>query len=383
MSQGTSRGGLIVDELVAEAIEGVGLDGIRKHLTEMDAERLDDLQHSLEKLSTSREPLEAIVAADALFTRVSCGWIGRWGELMKTIDGDPFSTTIRRFRQRVIAQWQLIVAESAVRRHILLKVRRPTRLRSWCPSILRQCRPIHTVTGYLFIDALRTDICCTALEATVPMTVASACRIKRQRWEASAICSSTPSLKSMSTPLASRIRTTRPPTSELECDSCCRRLIGADSRGRMQGASDSRDSYRKGGVHASFQLSLELRDRHRASGDWLVPTAGGSTKSQRGVRHAAGWERGAKLADAGGNVSHTYPRRSRDGRRVAFDTFDEKTKDRGFYVVYVDGTGLRRLGDGSMPDWSPDGKQIVTHRFVGVPRRRRFLPPTITAKPAS
>ncbi len=50
------------------------------------------------------------------------------------------------------------------------------------------------------------------------------------------------------------------------------------------------------------------------------------------------------------------PEWSPDGSFIAF------TADRSLYVVRPDGSGLRRLTDGSLPAWSPDGTRIA---FVG------------------
>jgi Tol biopolymer transport system component len=63
--------------------------------------------------------------------------------------------------------------------------------------------------------------------------------------------------------------------------------------------------------------------------------------------------------------SHSYPRWSHDGKRLAFDVIVVGTKVRKFYVVNADGTELREVGPHSMADWSPDDKQLVTHHFLG------------------
>jgi TolB protein len=63
------------------------------------------------------------------------------------------------------------------------------------------------------------------------------------------------------------------------------------------------------------------------------------------------------------------PAWSPNGRLIAFSSDRETPENPELYVIRPDGTGLKRLthtaggldvlGDDGMPDWSPDGKQIV------------------------
>ncbi len=57
-------------------------------------------------------------------------------------------------------------------------------------------------------------------------------------------------------------------------------------------------------------------------------------------------------------VSHSSPRWSHDGERLAFEAIDESGTRRS-YIVKVDGTELKEVATLGHPDWSPDDKQLV------------------------
>ena len=63
--------------------------------------------------------------------------------------------------------------------------------------------------------------------------------------------------------------------------------------------------------------------------------------------------------------AHGSPRWSHDGRRLAFDASGGPNGARKFFVVNVDGSGLKELGDHAMPDWSLDDKQLIYLHFGG------------------
>ena len=65
-----------------------------------------------------------------------------------------------------------------------------------------------------------------------------------------------------------------------------------------------------------------------------------------------------KLAQVDGCTIHEAARWSHDGQRVVFDAINANGVYE-FFVVNADGSGLRKLGSGKNPDWSPDDKQIA------------------------
>src|SRR5262245_1704411 len=76
---------------------------------------------------------------------------------------------------------------------------------------------------------------------------------------------------------------------------------------------------------------------------------------------------GTGLARFAGEPDHRCgsPQWSPDGKFVAFDTWpagkSNLTTIVQIAVVRADGSGLRLIGHGAMPSWSPDCTQIVCH----------------------
>lgn len=138
LAQDTSRGGLELDDVVASGIEGVGLQGIVEELSKLDAANLEVLRRALQTLTDSREPLEVILERDRTFNRLALGWQGRlyfW--LDDTLAAsDKTNQAVSDIRARGVARLRLLIAEAAVRRHVLMEGSPPESLASLVPKYL-------------------------------------------------------------------------------------------------------------------------------------------------------------------------------------------------------------------------------------------------------
>jgi Tol biopolymer transport system component len=78
------------------------------------------------------------------------------------------------------------------------------------------------------------------------------------------------------------------------------------------------------------------------------------------VMRADGTEQ-RKVVSVDGFAGHGSPRWSHDGKRLVFDAFDDPNGKGKAFVVNLDGTQLKEVGDKITPDWSPDDKQLIFH----------------------
>lgn len=71
-----------------------------------------------------------------------------------------------------------------------------------------------------------------------------------------------------------------------------------------------------------------------------------------------------KLVDTRGETCGS-PDWTHDGKLIAFDTWHvgQTYTDSQVAVIRADGTGLRVIGPGGMPSWSPNGTQLVCHTY--------------------
>jgi Tol biopolymer transport system component len=125
-----------------------------------------------------------------------------------------------------------------------------------------------------------------------------------------------------------------------------------ETRGSVWGATWSPDGSTFAAVRSQCQPSQAM--------PWCNL---GTTNSLELVSIADGTERTVVTGDqVRGNLAEiTAPIRSRDGAQVAFSASSDAGGS-SVFVIDSDGTNLRRIGEGSLIAWSPDGEWLMLAR---------------------
>ncbi len=157
----TSRGGLVVDDLIADAIQGMGMDQVTRGMSKLDAGSLQSLRKGLEQWIGTREPIGAVLERDYLWDALAYGWHGRLHQWINATVGSGYSIgqSVADVRERGVAHGRLLIAEAGVRRHVLLEGAPPETFAGLVPNYLAAVpvdpfsdRPLvyrRTDTGYL------------------------------------------------------------------------------------------------------------------------------------------------------------------------------------------------------------------------------------------
>ncbi len=90
-----------------------------------------------------------------------------------------------------------------------------------------------------------------------------------------------------------------------------------------------------------------------------------------------------KVAQAPGFERHSAPQWSHDGKRLAFDAKGGANGGWKIFVVNVDGSGLKEMGEQGMPHWSPDDKQLTFHNDNSASTRRGIWVKNLDGKGAN
>lgn len=142
LGQACSRGGVMIDGLVAIALERIGLNQARNLLAEIDGSNLMELTDRLETLRQTRTPAEEIMANENYWVKRMFGWYQRFVVVLRPGLLKPVR---ENFIQKCRVHEQvanLFLIESAIKAYAFKENENPARLLDLVPK---------------YLDALPTD----------------------------------------------------------------------------------------------------------------------------------------------------------------------------------------------------------------------------------
>src|SRR5262249_13329658 len=137
LAEMTRSPGLVIDGLVAGGIAHEGLSRLGGLLPQLEATELDSVCKTIEGFGEHPEPIEVVFARDRRCQQDEIGSTTRLSYLLEGLLGENSTEVlVRGARNRIDALQNLILAEAAVRRHILLEGSPPDSLAALVPKYL-------------------------------------------------------------------------------------------------------------------------------------------------------------------------------------------------------------------------------------------------------
>jgi hypothetical protein len=150
IGQFADAGGLLIDWLVARAIQGIGTFGLTDLRWQLSAPQCRRIIAALRESEDTIEPLELASQRDRAWTERAYGWRGRLQLLFEWVRREHSSlNAVMNSEVRIRTLSQLLQAELAVRAYRLEKGRLPQRLESLVPDYLPQLPRDHYSGGPL------------------------------------------------------------------------------------------------------------------------------------------------------------------------------------------------------------------------------------------
>jgi len=137
LGQAVSRGGFIIDHLVGNAIEAIGLNPMKRLTDRLEAKDCHELVIAFEKIDSARDPWEAVVRQERILARRTLGW--RYviaAPVLVRMARQVEDKVYRKVQQRD-AHLRLLMLELAIRCHQLERTNQPQSLGELVPSYLK------------------------------------------------------------------------------------------------------------------------------------------------------------------------------------------------------------------------------------------------------
>jgi hypothetical protein len=148
LGHAAQRQGVVLDSYVGWAILAMGASDLTSTRQALDERQLQELVDSLLALEANREPVEDIIAREALWTEHAFGKLGRavTAAGLGLLDVDETRPGAEQAAKRNEARFQLLICELALRRYVLQNGHEPKTLAELTPDYL-PAAPIDPYSG--------------------------------------------------------------------------------------------------------------------------------------------------------------------------------------------------------------------------------------------
>ncbi|REK07883.1 MAG: hypothetical protein DWQ37_20990 [Planctomycetota bacterium] len=135
LANANANGGLMDDDLQGDGIAQLGIVGLARIIPKLDADELDALARELEQAAAAREPYNVVVERDRTWRFAALSWIEHLTHHRHPVAHMEVFANARKCYE---AHVNLLIAEMAVRRHVLIEGAPPDALESLVPEYLSQ-----------------------------------------------------------------------------------------------------------------------------------------------------------------------------------------------------------------------------------------------------
>ncbi len=138
VGQKVSRGGMIIDWLVGQAVEGIGVEALTELRGTLTPDQCRELIDILQTLDANFEPLEDVWARDELWGRVALDWKAQLAQRFSMIAGtdSDLRPLLQATADRSQAKLRLLICGLALRAYSVEKGHPPEKLADLVPEYL-------------------------------------------------------------------------------------------------------------------------------------------------------------------------------------------------------------------------------------------------------
>jgi hypothetical protein len=137
LSAAILRGGIVADASTSQSTLHLAFDGLTQIAPSLDATACQTLMQELSGFEQNLEPLEAFQARDDAVSRLSSGWLSRWGHTLRTLAGIYPAARQWEWRDAMLAEIRVLHSDLAIQACRQERGRLPQKVADLIPQYLQ------------------------------------------------------------------------------------------------------------------------------------------------------------------------------------------------------------------------------------------------------